>query len=105
MSGVRHLYVHLPFCVHRCGYCDFVTSVGREAEHLPYAEALVTELEREGAVLADSLDTVFVGGGTPTFMQPDALRRVLEALPEAGEVTVEANPETVDPALVALLRE
>lgn len=103
MSNVRHLYVHLPFCVHRCGYCDFVTSVGREAEHGPYAEALVNELGREGAVLAASLATVFVGGGTPTFMQPDALERVLGALPTADEVTVEANPETVTPAVARLL--
>ncbi|MFN8223717.1 MAG: radical SAM family heme chaperone HemW [Gaiellales bacterium] len=103
--GVRHLYVHLPFCAHRCGYCDFVTSVGREAEHAPYAEALVRELEREGGVLADRVETVFLGGGTPTFMQPDALRSLLEALPAADEITVEANPETVTPSLAALLRE
>ena len=105
MGGVRHLYVHLPFCVHRCGYCDFVTSVGREAEHLPYAEALVAELERGRHVLADPLETVFVGGGTPTFMAPDALRAVLAALPTADEVTVEANPETVTPELARLLLE
>ena len=44
--GVRHLYVHLPFCVHRCGYCDFVTAVGRRDEHAAYADALLAELER-----------------------------------------------------------
>ncbi len=106
MSGVvRHLYVHLPFCAHRCGYCDFVTAVGRRGEHGAYADALLTELERERWRLAAEVETVFVGGGTPTFTQPDALGRVLAALPEAAEVTVEANPETVTSSVAALLRE
>jgi len=102
---VRHLYVHLPFCVHRCGYCDFVTVVGRSDQHGAYVDALLLELEREAPVLADPAATVFVGGGTPTFTEPEALRRLLAALPEATEVTVEANPETVTPELAALLRE
>jgi oxygen-independent coproporphyrinogen III oxidase len=105
VSGVvRHLYVHLPFCGHRCGYCDFVTVVGRRGEHTRYVEALLAELELERAVLAPHLETVFLGGGTPTFTEPAALRRVLGSLPAAEEVTVEANPETVTPLLAALLR-
>jgi oxygen-independent coproporphyrinogen-3 oxidase len=102
---VRHLYVHLPFCAHRCGYCDFVTLVGRRGEHGSYVEALLGELELEGAILDEPLETVFLGGGTPTFTEPAALARLLRALPHASEVTVEANPETVTPALAALLRE
>ena len=105
MSGVRHLYVHLPFCVHRCGYCDFVTAVGREGEHGAYVDALLAELALERELLAEPLETVFLGGGTPTFTAPAELARLLAALPEADEVTVEANPETVTPALAALLRE
>jgi oxygen-independent coproporphyrinogen III oxidase len=104
MSEVRHLYVHLPFCVHRCGYCDFVTVVGREGEHAPYVDALLAELELEGGVLAARLETIFLGGGTPTFMKVSELDRLLAALPGAGEVTVEANPETVTPAVATLLR-
>ncbi|HET7514879.1 MAG TPA: radical SAM family heme chaperone HemW [Gaiella sp.] len=103
-GSVRHLYVHLPFCAHRCGYCDFVTAVGREDQHDAYAEALVAELERERSRLAAQVETVFVGGGTPTFMQPGALGRVLAALPPARELTVEANPETLTAELAALLR-
>ncbi len=80
-GGVRHLYVHLPFCVHRCGYCDFVTSVGRREEHGAYADALLAELERERWRLAARVETVFVGGGTPTFTEPAALERVLAGLP------------------------
>ena len=102
---VRHLYVHLPFCAHRCGYCDFVTVVGRREEHAPYVEALVRELELERAVLAPALETVFVGGGTPTFTDARALARLLAALPSAPELTVEANPETVTRELAAVLRE
>jgi len=104
-TSVRHLYVHLPFCSHRCGYCDFVTVVGRGEQHGVYIDALLVELERERRVLADPVETVFVGGGTPSFTEPDALRRVLAALPEAAEVTVEANPETVTRELAALFRD
>ena len=104
MSGVRHLYVHLPFCAHRCGYCDFVTAVGRRGEHAPYVDALLAELELERRLLAAELETVFLGGGTPTFTEPAALERLLAALPPAGEVSVEANPETVTRELAALLR-
>ena len=105
MTDVRHLYVHLPFCARRCGYCDFVTVVGRRSQHDAYVDALIAELELEGGALAPALETVFLGGGTPTFTEPGALARLLRALPYADEVTVEANPETVTPALAALLRE
>jgi oxygen-independent coproporphyrinogen-3 oxidase len=101
---VRHLYVHLPFCAHRCGYCDFVTVVGRRGEHSAYVDALLTELERERWRLAERVETAFLGGGTPTFTETAALERILTALPPVEELTVEANPETVTPALAALLR-
>jgi oxygen-independent coproporphyrinogen-3 oxidase len=106
-APVRHLYVHLPFCSHRCGYCDFVTVVGRGEQHRAYVDALLIELARDRAlgVVGDSVATVFVGGGTPSFTEPVALDRVLAALPSADEVTVEANPETVTPELAVLLRE
>ncbi len=100
---IRHLYVHLPFCAHRCGYCDFVTATGRHDQHGAYVEALLAELELERGRLAPELETIFLGGGTPTFTEPAALERLLAGLPEAAEVTVEANPETVTPALAALL--
>ena len=102
-GGVRHLYIHLPFCAHRCGYCDFVTAVGREDQHGAYVDALLAELELERGVLAPRVETVFLGGGTPTFTAPAALERLLASLPDADEVTVEANPETVTPVLARLL--
>jgi len=104
-DGARHLYVHLPFCAHRCGYCDFVTVVGRAEQHGAYVEAVLAEFELERPLLAAEVETLFLGGGTPTFTEPRALRRLLAGLPPAEEVTVEANPETVSPALAALLSE
>ena len=105
MSGVRHLYVHMPFCVHRCGYCDFVTAVGRRTQHAAYVEALLRELELERGRLEEPLETVYVGGGTPTFTEPAALTRLLSRLPASSELTLEANPETVTPELASLLAE
>jgi oxygen-independent coproporphyrinogen-3 oxidase len=103
LSDLRHLYVHVPFCAHRCGYCDFVTVTGHEDAHASYVDAVLAELERERAMLAPSLETIFLGGGTPTLIGPVLLGRLLAGLPPAAEVTVEANPETVDDALAGLL--
>ena len=102
-TAARHLYVHLPFCASRCGYCDFVTVVGRRGWHEAYVDALLAELVREAQSLAAPVETVFLGGGTPTFTEPAALARLLDGLPPAGELTVEANPETVTPELARLL--
>jgi putative oxygen-independent coproporphyrinogen III oxidase len=102
--AARHLYVHLPFCAHRCGYCDFATLVGRRSQHGAYVDALLAELDLEHALIAPQLETVFLGGGTPTFTDPDHLRRLLVALPSSEELTVEANPETVTQELAQTLR-
>jgi oxygen-independent coproporphyrinogen III oxidase len=105
VSGhVRHLYVHLPFCARRCGYCDFVTVVGRGGQHAAYVDALIRELELERAHLPGEVETIFLGGGTPTFTALPELLRLLDALPRAEELTVEANPETVTAELAAALR-
>jgi oxygen-independent coproporphyrinogen-3 oxidase len=104
-GSVRHLYVHLPFCASRCGYCDFVTVVGRTGQHGAYVDALLAELALEREVLAPPLESLFLGGGTPTLTEPRELERLLRSLPPAPEVTVEANPETVTPELAGLLRD
>jgi oxygen-independent coproporphyrinogen-3 oxidase len=105
VTGAPHLYVHLPFCSHRCGYCDFVTVVGRNGQHAAYVDALLRELELQRGLLAPRLETIFLGGGTPTFTSLPDLLRLLERLPAADEVTVEANPETVSPDLARALRD
>jgi oxygen-independent coproporphyrinogen-3 oxidase len=105
VTGASHLYLHLPFCSSRCGYCDFVTVVGRFDEHGSYVAALLAELELERHRLAAPLATIYLGGGTPTLLQPAELARLLAALPPCDELTVEANPETVTPAVAALLHD
>ena len=102
-TPVLHLYVHVPFCAHRCGYCDFVTVTGHEDRHALYIDALRRELECERTILATPLETIFIGGGTPTLIGPELLDRLLDELPAAREITVEANPETVDDALAEVL--
>jgi putative oxygen-independent coproporphyrinogen III oxidase len=108
------VYVHVPFCAHRCGYCDFNTYIPSEASPSGYVEAVEAELRLARAVLGDAApaaQTVFVGGGTPTLLPPVQLARVLAAIREQlglapdAEITTEANPETVDPAALAALRE
>jgi oxygen-independent coproporphyrinogen-3 oxidase len=106
VSGVDHLYVHLPFCASRCGYCAFVVHVGALDRRDAYLDALLGELERERGVLGP-LGSVYLGGGTPTLMRPRRLERLMERirplLADGAEVSIEANPETVDrPALRAL---
>jgi oxygen-independent coproporphyrinogen-3 oxidase len=103
MGRVAHLYVHVPFCAHRCGYCDFVTVTGNEDRHAAYIDALLAEFDSERRLLATPLTTIFIGGGTPTLLGPALLDRLLGGLPPASEITVEANPETVDDALTEVL--
>jgi oxygen-independent coproporphyrinogen-3 oxidase len=110
-------YVHVPFCVTRCGYCDFNTYTATElkgASRESYADTAIAEIRLARRVLGDvdlPVRTVFVGGGTPTLLAADDLGRVLDAigkefgLAEGAEVTTESNPETVDPAYLARLRE
>ena len=103
MAGARHLYVHLPFCSSRCGYCDFVTVVGHGDLHGRYVDAVRAELDLERDLLAAAPQSVYLGGGTPTLTEEGAFARLLGALPRCDELTVEANPETVTPRLAALL--
>lgn len=107
-AGVAHLYVHLPFCASRCGYCAFVVEVGREDSRDAYLDALVAELHLEAAVLGP-LATVYLGGGTPSLMGSTRLARLLAEirplLAPGAEVSIEANPETVDAGLLEVLAE
>lgn len=106
--GVAHLYVHLPFCASRCGYCAFVVEVGRDDARDAYLDAVVRELHREAHVLGP-LETVYLGGGTPSLMGADRLDRLLgeirPLLAPGAEVSMEANPETVDAHLLAVIAE
>ncbi|HEY6738883.1 MAG TPA: coproporphyrinogen-III oxidase family protein, partial [Actinopolymorphaceae bacterium] len=113
------LYVHVPFCVTRCGYCDFNTYTAQElgtapgASRATYAQAAIAEVRFARRVLGAvdvPVSTVFFGGGTPTLLPPDDLGAVLKVIdgefglaPDA-EITTEANPESVDRASLEALR-
>jgi len=109
----RSLYVHVPFCFHKCHYCDFYSVVdagSRDggARHAAFTRTLVRELERLGPH-AGPLRTVFVGGGTPTLLAPGLWRELLAAMRETfdlsgvEEFTVECNPETATAELFDVL--
>lgn len=103
----RAAYVHIPFCAHKCGYCDFASLAGMD--HL--ADRYLAALEREMAMMGvpNEVDTIFVGGGTPTRLDAGSLSRLLAMirrwfpLAEGGEWTVEANPGTLDEEKVDVL--
>ncbi len=115
------VYLHVPFCALRCGYCDFNTytatelGTGAGATSIgTFADTALLELDLAVAVLGPSaprVDTVFVGGGTPTLLPPADLGRLLAGvrerwgLTEGAEVTTEANPDSVTPAGLTMLAE
>ena len=114
------IYIHVPFCTTRCGYCDFNTYTAAElgsepgASRAGYVDAAIHELGLAARVLgpdAPAVSTIFVGGGTPTVLPPDDLGRLIVAVrnhfglaPDA-EVTTESNPESIDFAGLQRLRE
>lgn len=117
------LYVHVPFCTVRCGYCDFNTYTAEElgpaggapgASRATYAQAAVAEVRRARRVLGDRdlpVSTIFFGGGTPTLLSPEDLGSVVAAaaqefgLAPDVEVTTESNPDSVDASSLERLRE
>ncbi|MEM1331149.1 MAG: radical SAM family heme chaperone HemW [Planctomycetota bacterium] len=105
----RSLYLHIPFCFHKCHYCDFYSIVDTRDRQEPFNERLLRELDAI-APFAGPIRTVFVGGGTPTLLRPDLWERLLGRLAASfdlgslEEFTVECNPETLTPELAAVLR-
>ncbi|HEY3235436.1 MAG TPA: radical SAM family heme chaperone HemW [Polyangiaceae bacterium] len=109
-NGAIGVYVHFPWCLKKCPYCDFlsVASERRDIPHRAYADCVIAELERRAPPQAHrQLRSVFFGGGTPSLWQPAELGRVLAAILGAfssgsvhAEVTVECNPTSLDPERV-----
>ncbi|MCE2735538.1 MAG: radical SAM family heme chaperone HemW [Acidimicrobiaceae bacterium] len=91
------VYVHIPFCRHRCDYCAFATWTDRDHLMETYVDAVVEDIARAVANGMPPADTVFFGGGTPTRLAPELLARIVTALPVSAnaEVTVECNPDDV----------
>jgi oxygen-independent coproporphyrinogen-3 oxidase len=105
----RAAYIHVPFCAHHCGYCDFAVAAGQDHLIDHYLDALDRELE--SLRIPHPVETVFVGGGTPTHLGPDRLRRLLRSinrwlpLPPGNEFSIESTPDSLDHEKVALLKE
>lgn len=91
------VYVHVPFCRHRCDYCAFATFTDRDHLMVRYVEAVRAEVRREIERGMKSADTVFFGGGTPSRLAPELLMSILDVIPRTSgaEVTVECNPDDV----------
>lgn len=105
----RGLYVHIPFCEHHCGYCDFAVTVGQDHLIDTYLEALSLEIQR--TVVHGSLDTIFIGGGTPTLLSSQQLgkltRMIRDHFPVESnfEFSIESTPESITADKVAVLAE
>ena len=103
------LYIHLPFCKHKCNYCDFASFAGRESFIPAYLDALAKEAAHGTPV---PVQTVYVGGGTPSLLSAEQLyrlcgiiRRYCGGIAALEESTLEANPESLTPQKIRLLRE
>ena len=107
--GACGAYFHIPFCLHKCHYCDFYSLVDARNRQPVFVQRLIDEVRATSGLLGRPLETIFFGGGTPTLLAPDLWRDLLGALREhlprhtGCEVTVEANPETLSELLLEIL--
>jgi len=114
-TPIEALYLHLPFCFHKCHYCDFFSVVEPDGQTAPrqqaFTDALVAELRHRSEQAPIRPSTLFAGGGTPTFLRLPLWEQLLSAMQQLGildadrqqEFTVEANPETVTPERIQAL--
>jgi oxygen-independent coproporphyrinogen-3 oxidase len=105
------LYIHIPFCITRCVYCDFFSDTDMRRYKEPYLSALLKEMEmRKDYAAGETIETVYIGGGTPSLLNEADWERIFEAiyrhfpLTDGAEITLEANPDDLRPAYVASLR-
>ena len=96
------IYIHIPFCASKCGYCDFYSCAGAADRMADYQQALLEHIEESAGRIAPAyIDTVYFGGGTPSFYGAARLIELLDAVKATGrllkraEVTVEVNPDSV----------
>ncbi len=113
MTLQHSIYLHIPFCRHRCAYCDFNTYAGQETSIPAYVRALIREIEAVSSSTAEPIHvhTVFFGGGTPSLLSGPQIASIMDALRAAfsftadAEITIEANPGTVSPEKLAAIRD
>ena len=98
------MYIHIPFCLNKCNYCDFLSFKSTEEEREKYVNALITEINMYPKF---PLETVYFGGGTPSLLTPNQVKRILSNLiiKENAEITLEVNPKTVDFEKFKLFKE
>ena len=98
------LYIHIPYCIHKCGYCDFNSHLIKQDEMDHYIDSLVVEMRHYAKIYSNTnvIRTIFLGGGTPTTLTASQLERILKecvsefTVPSDAEITIEANPATID---------
>lgn len=103
MAGI---YIHIPFCASKCAYCDFYSRPLRDPQLITaYVDCLIEEWDIRRDELTEPVETIYLGGGTPSLLPVGEIRRLLAALPTDGcsEITLEANPEQVDSELIGRL--
>ena len=104
------LYLHIPFCQHRCAYCDFNTYAGLDALIEPYIRALILEIEQLGHEFVGEISSIYLGGGTPSLVPPRLLDQVLTSIGHSFrlqpdiEISLEANPGTLTSKVLTALR-
>ena len=105
------LYIHIPFCVQKCQYCDFLSGPSDQETRDRYIKALRAEIQAVQGVEAYEIVSVFIGGGTPSVLKAEAIASIMETIqkkfcfsPDA-EITIESNPGTVDLAKLNAYRE
>jgi oxygen-independent coproporphyrinogen-3 oxidase len=109
MSGKKDvsLYIHVPFCTHKCPYCHFYSVIDDEGLKNQYVNALCQEIERwRDTIFQREIVSVYFGGGTPFLLGPTRLERLMNLFPlqNSTEITIEANPETTTPSLLLAYR-
>ena len=105
------LYLHIPFCIKKCDYCDFLSGPSTRAGQEAYIYALLREIKAVSALENRPVDTVFIGGGTPSVPECDVMEKLLQGMQESfcfqkdAEITIEANPGTLTPKKLELYRK
>ena len=105
------LYLHIPFCIKKCDYCDFLSGPSTRAGQEAYIYALLREMKAVSAIEKRTVDTVFIGGGTPSVPECDVMEKLLQGLRDYflfsadAEVTIEANPGTLTPEKLSIYRK
>lgn len=97
------IYIHVPFCRRRCIYCDFYFEIGKSSSG--FERCILQEYEARKAGWPCAPDTLYLGGGTPSLLKPEALSKLIQSLaPDAQEITLEANPEDLNPEYLTQIR-